>query len=174
MMSEGKLLLTLHVLIFFFAENTNMTEKSAVQILQENKIKFNPQELLWAIELHDAGLDEMVKNFAKDKPLFATQLIFLERGNESGGMTHIWSRHGADFRNMCGVVNEAEAIAYIKRYISMGHNATYGYKIFKDRGFAIVYQIHENLFLHVAIGFNGFIVSAYLRPESNQAEEFDY
>lgn len=142
------------------------------ETLQKNGVKFDPAGLLWTMGLHTAGLDEVVKNKMPGHVLFKTQLVFFEKGNDKAGLVHIVQRHQADFASMCGVTSENDIQKYIRKYMGMGHYATYGYEL-GDR-FVVVYQIHESLFLRVAIGFNGYIVSAYPSSNRNREDNTEY
>ena len=63
--------------------------------------------------------------------------------------------------------------------MGLGHNATFGFEQRKDRPegeFAVLYQIDAGLFLQVAFGENGFIVTAFpFNGDSNNvACKWDY
>ncbi|ESO88689.1 hypothetical protein LOTGIDRAFT_234483 [Lottia gigantea] len=148
-----------------------MVDKRAVDILKDN-VKFVQEDLMFTMDLHSAGLDELVKSKMSTHIINKTQLIFLEKGNDKAGFKHLWKGHKDDYAKLCGVKSESEVLKYIQRIVGMGHYATYGYEL--GNGFVVVYQIHEKLFLRVAIGFNGFIVSAYPSTNKDKEDKMDY
>lgn len=72
-------------------------------ILKKHNVQFDQGGLLWTMNLHRAGIDEVVKNRMADTVINQTQLVFLERGNANAGLLHAYQRHGADFASMCGI-----------------------------------------------------------------------
>ena len=58
-------------------------------------------DLIWSLEVFDAGLDEMVENQDAATPEWKqSQLVFLEQGNDRAGLEHISTRHGNDFETL--------------------------------------------------------------------------
>ena len=72
------------------------------------------------------------------------------------------------------VPREKKISQYIYKYMRLGHAATFGFTV-DERGFRVVYQVDSDLYLHVAIGTNGFIVTALLRnDEASNYDDFQY
>ncbi|MGK0250039.1 MAG: hypothetical protein ACI910_002807 [Oleispira sp.] len=94
--------------------------------------------------------------------LRGTQVVFLEKGNDRAGLTHILTRHGRDFQRK-GI--ESNEIIHL-----LSHTITNIKPLnvsLQSRGLSVDYafddSIHPDLkhdVLKIALGFNGFIVSA--------------
>ena len=137
--------------------------KSAV--LDQHKIRYDPNHLIWTISAQQAGVDELIKNHAKDEPVQGSKTLFLEEGNSQAGLKHIWARHSQDFKKLANVHSENDLQKYIKNIMSKGHYATWGYTKGQKGGFEVVYIVHNNLYLHVVFGSNGFIVTSIITNE---------
>ena len=50
-------------------------------------------DLIWSLDVFDAGLDKMVQNHEEATPEWKeSQLVFLEQGNDGAGLQHISTR----------------------------------------------------------------------------------
>ena len=140
-------------------------------VLDSHKIKYDPNGLIWTISAKQAGVDVIIKKHASKEPVHDSMTLFLERGNAASGLTHIWQRHAGDFKTLANIKSEDALQKYIKKIMSMGHYATWGYTKSPKGGFEVVYIVHEKLYLHVVFGSNGFIVTSKIT--SNKMADYD-
>lgn len=148
--------------------------KQQIDVLKKNGVKVNEGDVLWCINLHTAGVDELIKNHAADSTVNKTKLLFLEKGNAQAGLEHSWIGHKDAFQKISKAQNKDAASKYIQTYMGFGHNATYGFKKDEKRGgFEVVYQVNEKEYLVAVFGSNGYIITAY-PVNKNQFDNHDY
>ena len=87
------------------------------------------------------------------------QLIWLEKGNESAGLTHIIERHAVDFQNAHGV--DKEGIAELLYRIVTNGTVVSNRLSINGQGFDRVYDYDDTYYTFTGIGSNGFIVTAF-------------
>lgn len=118
-------------------------ERSLIRELKKNKVKFTEEDIIF---------------ITKDK---TQQTLWLEKGNPSAGFEHIKIRHTQDFKNKYNV--EQEMIpAFLKKVVEDGEITEEKQDI--KRGILTIsrtYFYQNRYYMLVAIGTNGFIVSAY-------------
>ena len=129
-------------------------------------IKHNPVDLLWKISTFRAGISNAISTEIPTAPVATSKRVFLERGSVNAGLKHIWIKHGLQFAQLCKVYNENQLQQYLYNVMSRGRKFIRAYKPIQGGGLKIVYQL-PGLFLHVIMGDNGFIVTAYptTKPE---------
>ena len=93
---------------------------------------------------------------AKDE---AGNLVWLEIGNQDSGLMHIIFHHKDDFANAFGI-NETEIANYLYNVITHGHLSSQKPSRHKG-GFEYVYRYQNELYTFVAMGSNGYIVTAF-------------
>ena len=93
------------------------------------------------------------------------KLVWLEKGNDSVGLNHIISRHKQNFKDLLNI-NENEIPLKIHEIITSWKQVSKTLKKLGGRdGYEYVYENAGNYIVIVAIGTNGFIVSAYPRKD---------
>ena len=139
-------------------------------VLDQYGIKFSPDTLLWTISTSKAVLDGAIEKLIPLSWVAKSKTLFLEHeiGSKSAGLTHIWQRHGGDFKKLLNI-NSADQ-KYLYKIMSQGEYYIWAYNLTHRGGLEIVYIINENLYLHVAIGSNGFIVTAF--PSRNNMSHY--
>jgi len=111
-------------------------------------------------------LEEKHMKFSREDMLFITrdstgQIIWLESGNSSAGLEHIYKRHTNDFESKISVRKE-DIPEYLHRVVTYGsvvENKTvtrHGRK-----GYSRKYRYNGRDYILTGIGLNGFLVSAY-------------
>ena len=139
----------------------DFTNLSLIQKGKDNDNELDLKELEDGIK----KLEEVGVKFNKDDVVFVTkssdnQLVWLEKGNEIAGLQHIINRHKEDFFDFLGIY-KSEIPAKIKEIISSWQIISKKIKNIKGRdGYEVIYK-KENISFLIAIGLNGFIVSAY-------------
>ncbi|KAL9647727.1 hypothetical protein ABK040_015215 [Willaertia magna] len=145
---------------------------------------------LWTITLTETieeihNLDHIINYFthyneinSNSKQKLKQIEIYLEKGNSSSGLIHILERHAEQFTQKFNVAPN-EISDFIKNIILNGNYNYFGYtlkesKINKKLHLAIIYQIDCNKFLRVAIGKNGYIVSAVPQSYNNDVKRSIY
>ncbi len=108
-----------------------------INLLEEANVKFNKKNLIFVYESSDK------------------RLIWFEKGDIDSGLIHILNQHQDDFENIG--VKAIEVPKYLHDVISKGKIIETNQK--SGRNY-IVFQYEENKIL-MAIGTNGYIVSAY-------------
>ncbi len=111
-------------------------------------------------------LDDAKVKYSKEDVIFVThdssgQLIWLEKGNEKSGLTHILTRHTNDFANKHGIAKNE-----IHRHInSIVKNGKLEYsKVTQRNGrdcYERLYSKSGQYYLQTGVGSNGYMVSAY-------------
>jgi hypothetical protein len=131
-------------------------------------IKYNPNDLLWQLSTFRAGVSNAISTLIPAAPVARSGTVFLEKGSNIAGLTHIWMRHGPQFAQLCKVTSEHPLQQYLYDVMSRGLISIWAYKPIQGGGLKIVYKL-PGLFLHVIMGSNGFIVTAYptTKPESH-------
>jgi len=128
---------------------TNGDRAQLIQELKDNNIKFSEKDMLF---------------ITKDA---TGQTIWLEQGNSSSGLTHIISRHVADFQSEHGVA-PTDLGSHLNTVFSSGEVE---YSRITQRngrsGYERLYSYNGNYYLLSGIGSNGYIVSAYPLSESD-------
>ena len=139
-----------------------------------------PPKPLWTISLLEAMAHEPVEVIqyfeTSDK-----MDIYLERGNSQSGLIHIMDRHGDQFKDKFSVEETEDGISnFIRETLTSGPYTFYGYtlkqskKIQDKQTLALIYQLDVGKFLRVAIGTNGFIVSAVPQSYNNDVKKSQY
>lgn len=129
-------------------------------------INYNPNDLLWELSTFRAGVSYAIRTLIPAAPVAKSGIVFLEKGSERAGLTHIWMHHGPEFAQLCKVTSEHQLQQYLYNVMSRGLASMWAYKPARG-GLLIVYKL-PGLFLHVIMGSNGYIVTAYptTKPES--------
>ena len=105
--------------------------------------------------------------FTEDDVVFITedtsgQLVWLEKGNENAGLLHIIKNHMSDF-NSTNNLTEQELPLFLEEVITKGKiinsNPT------KNGGYRKIYDYSGKYYTVVAMGSNGFIVTAFPTPK---------
>lgn len=116
-------------------------------------------------------LEKAGVKFNKDDVIFVAndssgQLIWLEKGNEMVGLRHIISKHKQNFKDILKL-NENEISSKIHEIITTWNQVSKTLKTIGGRnGYECIYENNGNYIVIIAIGMNGFIVSAYPRKEN--------
>ncbi len=103
-------------------------------------------------------------NFTEEDIIFIAKnangrIMWLEKGNETAGLTHIISRHCDDFKRAFGL-NEEQIPKFLYDVVIKG-------SIVKEiiskngTGIDIIYDYQGKYFTFVGAGSNGFIVTAF-------------
>lgn len=123
----------------------------------------------------DILIKELEKNdvkFTKENIVFITkdqtgQIVWLETGNKSAGLSHILdgdgitSGHAADFERAFGVPRN-QIPSFLNSIVSKGTVVSNELRIINGReGFERVYYYNNKYYVLAGIGTNGFIVTAY-------------
>lgn len=111
-------------------------------------------------------LDEANVKYKKEDVIFVLhdssgQLMWLEKGNEKSGLTHILKRHEIDFANKHGVTQD-EIPKHINTIIRDGKLEYY--KVIQRNGrncYERLYSKSNQYYLQTGVGENGYIVTAY-------------
>ena len=141
------------------------TNLSLIQKGKDNDSELDLKELEEGIKkLEEAGV-----KFKKDDVVFVTtssdnQLVWLEKGDDIVGLQHIINRHKMHFLDVFNV-KKNEISAKIKEIVSTWPIVSKKTQIRSGReGYGVIYKKDEMTVL-IAIGLNGFIVSAYPHEE---------
>jgi hypothetical protein len=111
--------------------------------LTKRKVKFNVSEIVF-ITRDSSG-----------------QIVWLEKGNQLAGLTHIIKRHVNEFRRACGVKSQ-EIPEFLKEVITKGKIQEVKSKMVNGHvEYAKKIDYGGKYYILTAIGDNGFIVSAY-------------
>ena len=139
----------------------DFTNLSLIQKGKDNDSELDLKELEEGIKkLEEAGV-----KFKKDDVVFVTtssdnQLVWLEKGNALVGLQHIVNHHEEDFYNKLGIKVE-EIPEKVKEIASSWQIISKKIKNIKGRdGYEVIYK-KENISFLIAIGLNGFIITAY-------------
>lgn len=126
-----------------YIEYTKNKENHKIKTLEEAGVKFKKEDVIFV---------------TKDK---SGQLIWLEKGNNTVGLKHIINRHKKEFKQVFNV-NENEIPIYLNKIITKGKiiNTRITKRNGKD-GYEKIYFYKGKYYVLVAVGLNGFIVSAY-------------
>lgn len=131
------------------------------EILDTNKVKYDENEVEWGITSDTAGIstNAINNNAGKNAQLRNTHIVFLEEGNSNAGLQHIYQGHQNDFKNKYGVDSKEEISDFIKNTMTNYDPV----KVTSGRrgGIDVVYEVSSGDYLHVTIGSNGFIVTAF-------------
>lgn len=107
-------------------------------------------------------------SFTEDEIVFITkdatgQIVWLEKGNEKAGLTHIINRHLDDFSNAIGLTEESLP-QFLEDVVSKG---TVVSNIMANigTGYTRVYDYDGSYYTVTGVGTNGFIVTAYPTPK---------
>ncbi|KAF8961092.1 hypothetical protein BDZ97DRAFT_1830250 [Flammula alnicola] len=99
----------------------------------------------------------------------ATDILFLEEGNEKAGMKHIWGRHSKEFTQKG--ISEGEIPHLMEQATTGGSPVAFQGK---NKGRPIFKTSHNGqaLFVAISIGSNGFVVGANpcSKPEACAAD----
>ena len=125
-----------------------------------NGINHNPNNLLWTLSTFRAGVSNAISTLIPTAPVATSRTVFLEKGSDSAGLKHIWIRHGTQFAQLCKVNSADQLQQYLYSVMSQGWKSIWAYKTINGGGLKIVYKL-PGLFLHIIMGSNGFIVTAY-------------
>ena len=143
----------------------DFTNLSLIQKGKDNDSELDLKELEEGIKkLEEAGV-----KFKKDDVVFVTtssdnQLVWLEKGDDIVGLQHIINRHEMHFLDVFNV-KKNEISAKIKEIVSTWPIVSKKTQIRSGReGYGVIYKKDEMTVL-IAIGLNGFIVSAYPHEE---------
>jgi hypothetical protein len=117
-----------------------------------------------AIVNDEANENEVLSYFNKGAK------VYLAKGNKKSGISHILSQHKSDFKKSFNLSlkeegqDEEELSSFLYGVLKDGAYMAYGYEIRQgessEKELCVTYQINEDKFLKVAIGSNGFIVTA--------------
>lgn len=139
-------------------------QQSIDQSSYKEQVSSNEHELSEHVQLIEKLKNDGIK-FSEKNINFITkdatgQIVWLENGNDTAGLTHIIARHASDFHSMT--------------HISPGHIAGYLHTVFRDGkvcysrtltnrrgGFERLYLSEGKYYILSGIGSNGFIVTAY-------------
>lgn len=138
-------------------------------VLDKFGIKYSPDTLLWTVSTSKAAVDGAIDTLLPKSLVASSKTLFLETGSSKAGLTHIWKRHGGDFKKLLNVDSADQLQKYLYKIMSQGEHYIWAYQLTNHGGLEIVYIINENLYLHVAIGSNGFIVTAYPSTKNNMS-----
>ena len=131
------------------------------EVLNKVGVRYSEDKVKWAITSDKAGLTPAINIDSGSKALLrSSHIIFLEQGNDKAGLDHIFMRHVKDFKNKCGVGNKKDISSYIEKAIK-AHAPPIKVRPGKRGGLDVVYKINDNNYLHMTIGSNGFIVTAF-------------
>lgn len=123
--------------------SNDYNEKQMYEKLDKAKVKYNKGEVVFVTK------DEI------------NNVIWLEKGNDNKGLKHIVDNHKDDFKR-CFNINEKEIPNYLNKIISEGKIVKNELKNVCGRdGYERIYYYKGNYYMLVAIGTNGFIITAY-------------
>jgi hypothetical protein len=118
------------------------------------KAKYSEKDMVFSVIPHDSV----------GRRLRGADVVFLERGNPNAGLAHIMLRHFADFQTRGFDVDGV--VALLRHTIA---NLRPLNAIEEARGLGLEYAFDDRLYpelrhdtLKVAMGYNGFIVSAFV------------
>lgn len=131
------------------------------KILDDNNVNYEEQDVEWAIKTDDSGLANEIQNLRPNTQFSQTHIIFLEEGNSNAGLKHIYERHQNDFKNKLDLDTEQEISHYIKCVMENSRYIPHIIKKARNNGVRVVYTISSDNYLHVVIGSNGFVVTAF-------------
>ena len=83
-------------------------------------INHNPNDLLWQLSTFKAGMSNAIRTLIPEAPVARSGIVFLEKGSDSAGLTHIWMRHGPQFARLCKVTSEHQLQQYLYDVMSRG------------------------------------------------------
>lgn len=140
-------------------------------ILDNFGIRYCPDDLLWTVSANEAGVENAIHELIPTAQVAKSKTLFLERGSDAAGLRHMWLRHAQEFSQLLEIDNENQLQQYLHKIMLQGEYYIGAYKTDSRGGLEIVYIINEKLYLHVAIGSNGFIVTAY--PTTKNMSYYD-
>lgn len=111
-------------------------------------------------------LDEAKVKYNKEDVIFVTKdkinnVIWLEKGHDDKCLDHIIKNHKGDFKR-CFNVDEKDIPNYLNKVISEGTIVKNELKTINGKnGYERIYYYKGNYYMLVAIGTNGFIITAY-------------
>lgn len=113
-------------------------------------------------------LQQTGASFTREDIVFITkdstgQIVWLEIGNETAGLTHIIERHLDDFTRSLGLSKE-DLPGFLKDVVSNG-SVVSNMPSKGGTGFNRVYDFDGSYYTVTAIGNNGFIVTAFPNPK---------
>lgn len=121
-----------------------LSKKYMIERLRKAEVKYDPDNVLFAIN-DSTG-----------------QLIWLEKGNEIAGLTHIKIRHSLEYADK-GIMKDTDIVAHLQNIITTG-KLEYSTIITKNgkQGYERLYSKNGEYYLLTAVGTNGFLITAYL------------
>ena len=87
------------------------------------------------------------------------RVVWLEKGNDRAGLTHIILRHRSDFKKTFNL-NENEIAGFLYDVVEKG-NVISEYTSKNGTGVDTIYDYGGNYFTFIGMGSNGFIVTAF-------------
>ena len=149
----------------------NQVYENKVKEIEENSKKTSKQDNKQNTQLlyNEADIEKLEKagvKFNKEDVIFVAndssgKLIWLEKGNEKSGLSHIKNRHAIDFREKHSVSID-KIPQHIKTIIEKG-KLEYS-KVTQRNGrecYERLYSKSGKYFLQTGVGSNGYLVSAY-------------
>lgn len=131
--------------------------------MNEVKNLFNEDD-----ELLFAELDKDQVKYTRENVIFIVrdvtgQIVWLETGNETAGLTHILKRHAENFKKSLDM-DPDQIPEYIIKVITLGEIIENKIVMRNNRpGFSRKYYYEGKYYILTGIGLNGFIISAYPR-----------
>ena len=147
-----------------------LTLQEKLQILTNNGVNFDANRVKWALTSDECpGLENAINNNAgQNAKLRQTKIVFLEEGvhdpvtDKGAGLEHIYQRHATQFEAKNPGINSRAKISEFIRDVmtTKGELVDQGAN---SGGIKLTYKINNdnNNKLKVAIGSNGFIVTAH-------------
>ena len=130
------------------------------EVLNKVGVRYSEDNIKWALTSDEAGLTNAINDKSGlNAQLRSSHIIFLEQGNSNAGLKHIYWRHADDFKKKDDLDSEEEVSNYIES--TMKKYAPFKVTSGKRGGLDVVYKIKDDNYLHVTIGSNGFIVTAF-------------
>jgi hypothetical protein len=120
-----------------------IAKNTEIQMLKQAGVKFSEKDVIFA---------------ARDN---TGKLVWLEKGNDSGGLKHIMMHHAANYRDVYGVHGK-DIPGFIKNLFISGKLIGQKTVIRKGRpAFKRTYKYRGKYFTVSGLGTNGYIVSVY-------------
>ena len=130
------------------------------EVLNKVGVRYSADNIKWALTSDEAELTNAINDKSgSNAQLRNSHIIFLEQGNSNAGLKHIYLRHADDFKKKDYLDSEEEVSNYIES--TMKEYAPFEVTSGKRGGLDVVYKIKDDNYLHVTIGSNGFIVTAF-------------
>ena len=110
----------------------------------------------WQISIDQAGIRQDIALTTLNP---ATHFVWLREGNIRGGLKHIHSKHGGEFKSLQEISSKEWISIFIKSTMTM--HDPFEVKSVK-RTTLVTYRTNEDNYLIVCIGPNGFIITAFM------------